>query len=632
MPISKKTQQRIGKSFPDNGDLANALGVSRATPVLVKDTDVFTSRELTLLRKAESFQSNALSVEDSDVFSTEMLAQGGYPSIISPTYNFSELAALCQTNNSLLQAVAAMVVNIDGTGFEFERVDGADKSDADEAVIADIRRFFDEPYPDVSFITMRRELRADIESTGNGYLEVIRDSKGQAAFLRRMDAKLTRMVRLDNPVTVTKTITRMGKELKVDMVVRERRFAQAVGTKIVFFKQFGASRDLNRDNGHWGDTTRGGKIDESNKATEVMHFTAIPDITTPYGVPRWINQVPSVLGSREAEVYNLEFFKHGGMPPALIFIQGGSMEAETRKVLTNYLASKPKEKMRGMVIEVAPVGGTLSDTQSGVRVSVERFGSERQNDAMFMNYDVACAEHVRGSFRLPELFVGKTQGLNMATAYTAYMVAEAQVFKPERDEFDEIINVQLMRELAPEYRFRSLPVTLKDVTTQLSAIGLVAPLADPTKLLDTVNEIAGLDLTPNENPAPAPALPVPGTVPTNGVAPDPAQQQPPNVTAGPPKLTAVKTEIVKTSDEFMVMLAEDWAAHLSGTQVFTDEQVRTMANVVKTLSPNVRKMFNGYIGMRLAPQASLDSKDIADAIAAAGEAVVSKRARAAKGK
>jgi capsid portal protein len=62
------------------------------------------------------------------------------------------------------------------------------------------------------------------------------------------------------------------------MMVRERRFAQLLEQKtLVYFKEFGASRDLNRTTGKWA--APGAKLPVHLCATEIMHFM------TPYSRP-----------------------------------------------------------------------------------------------------------------------------------------------------------------------------------------------------------------------------------------------------------------------------------------------------------------------------------------------------------
>jgi capsid portal protein len=174
-----------------------------------------------------------------------------------------------------------------------------------------------------------------------------------------------------------------------------------------------------------------------------MHFQVIPDAHTPYGVPRWINQMPSVLGSRKAEEFNLEFFDNGGVPPVMILLQGGTLGSETRKAIEQMSTGEAKTNNRMQILEVEPTGGSLSQTPQA-KVTVERFGGDRTTDSMFEKYDERCEERVRRAFRMPPIFVGQSKDYNFATAFASYVVAEAQVFKPERDAFDEIFTMRLL--------------------------------------------------------------------------------------------------------------------------------------------------------------------------------------------
>jgi hypothetical protein len=145
------------------------------------------------------------------------------------------------------------------------------------------------------------------------------------------------------------------------------------------------------------------------------------------------------------------------------------------------------------------------DAAGSVQVKVERFGAERSTDAMFQKYDENTGQHVREAFRLPPLFVGKAQDYNFATAYTGYMVAEAQVFGPERTEFDDTINATIVRSLgAKKYKYRSTPLTLTDVQNQIKALSLVGNLlVSGEETVKKFNEITGLDMKFEQVKSPA---------------------------------------------------------------------------------------------------------------------------------
>src|SRR5690606_10477992 len=122
-----------------------------------------------------------------------------------------------------------------------------------------------------------------------------------------------------------------GVRVEVDVLVRERRFVQLIGNKTVYFKEFGSTRDLNKATGNWAE--KGTRLPASDRATEVLYFGNKSYPGSPYHIPRWISNTPSVIGSRQAEELNLEFFASGGIPPVMITIAGGQLTPESKEAL-----------------------------------------------------------------------------------------------------------------------------------------------------------------------------------------------------------------------------------------------------------------------------------------------------------
>lgn len=420
--------------------------------------------------------------------------------IITPPYDLQRLERMLEENNILGPCVAAMVTNVDGTGWVIEKTDGTAPTAEEEKEIKALSSFFNEPAPDESFTTIRKKMRRDLESMGNGYLEVIRDLESDVAMLRYVDAKLVELVRLDEPVPVVVELERDGKKIKVQTLMRERRFAQRIGSSIQYFREFGTSRQLNRKTGKW--VQAGEVVSPEDLATELMWFKLEKNWETPYGIPRWIGQLPAVLGSRLSELLNLQFFDAGGVPPIMVIVQGGKLAQDAADTLKQHFSSRTN-KHQVAVLEAYGTVGSL-DTNPQVRVQVERFGADRQQDAMFKEYEKRTGELIRRSFRLPPLFTGETQDFSFATAFASYTVAEAQVFAPERHEFDEAINLKIVRKLpnGEKYRFRSLPLNVKDAVQQLEAIRMAAAekAIDREELVRALNEAVDLELKPSEEP------------------------------------------------------------------------------------------------------------------------------------
>lgn len=535
--------------------------------------------------------------------------KAGEVAIIEPMFKPGVLKAVCQQNNILLQCVDAMIVNVDGTGHTIELVEGQKENESDKQVLTD---FFDEPYPGKSMITLRRLVRDDLEQTGVGYIEVSRNIKGDIVMMNHLDCTDMRLLRYDEPVLVNKVVQRAGREMTVQIRARERRFVQCVNGKKTYFKEFGASRELDRATGKWA--PKGQTLGIQQRASEILYFTVKKEPKTPYGSPRWINQLPSVLGSRKAEEFNLDFFDAGGLPPVLVVVQGGYLGDGVKDSLQAHLSGKGS-KHRAAIVEAISSSGSL-DSSGSVKVTVERFGTERQQDSMFQAYDKNCEEHVRVAFRLPPLFIGRSEDYNFATAETGYMVAEAQIFLPERNEFDEVM-WQVTKALGVRnYVFKSKALTITGSDQRLSAIELMVEgkFVDLEDAATELNKLAGTNMKYKEppptpgfdaegNPLPKPmpvGAPAPGQTPSRATSPggtrtDPTQSTP----AAKPKLTVVKAEQFEDLSR-IIRLSEDWCGvlGLSGASPLSAGELEGVKKQINELEGEDKKFFNELMASR----------------------------------
>ena len=443
------------------------------------------------IRKAESSEETKLVRKQSGVRASMQfnLTGGSAVSAVAPSFDPLTLLLITQSNNTLLQCVEAMEVNVDGTGCEVVSIDGEVEVSEDEK--KRIGEILDEPYPDMTFITMRRKIRRDLESSGMAYLEVIRAASGDFIGFRPLDTQACRLTTLSAEVMTSKSLVRNGVEQNFDIPDRERGVVYKKSEKDtpVYFNIWGNTQKINKKTGEMSLT-----LEDGDKGGDVIVFTMNDDPETPYGIPRWINQLPSALGSRKAEEQNLDFLDSGGIPAAIIFINGGQVATDSSSTLKDYVSGKNRQKNKAVVVELQSTSGTI-DKAGSTSVQVERFGSETINDSMYRNYDKDCEEHVRLAFRLPPIFLGKASDYNYATAVVAYQVAEAQVFKPERDEFDAIINKVLKTELKlTTCKIKSNPITLRDITTQLRAVSLLREVVEPSEVVKEVNKIADISL------------------------------------------------------------------------------------------------------------------------------------------
>lgn len=461
-------------------------------------------------------RSNARSTE-ADLFS-------GFAGVLDPPYDPLQLCRMRDASAELPPNIAAYETNIDSFGHRLEPTLDLTAQDArdvvrdalvlerlfDEqpAVVTDadvsarqleletvmrherlrLQLFFEQCGGSISFTQLRRRLRVDLETTGNGYWEVLRDDRGDVVglvHLRSVDMRLTVADTGFQEVALARRITTISSR-RVKQQRRFRRYVQRVaGLNAVWFKELDDPRVMSSRSGRYF-----GSIDElraaepeAAAATEVLHFAVYTPASTPYGVPRWIGATPAVLGSRAAEEVNYAYFDNKAIPPLMLLVDGGTLDDESVERLKEQFEEKVKgrENFHGVLLVQAVPAESHGDP-SKISLKLERLQSEQLKDAQFLDYDSRNALKVGAQFRLPKILRGDAADVNRATADAALRQAEMQAFGPERADFDEIINRRLLEPNGIRFhRFASQSPVVTDppvlVTMAVSACeaGIITP-------------------------------------------------------------------------------------------------------------------------------------------------------------
>ncbi len=440
--------------------------------------------------------------------------------VLPPPYDAGTLCTIYENSSALRQNVDAYVTNIDAFGFRLvpnidlesesaeAQLEGAifmerlaelpDESKPpalpSSAEIETLREevrigmlieksrlshFFEFINPEMSFTTIRRRLRQDMEVMGNGYLEVLRNKKAEVAQIIYVPGFTMRLMPLDRGTTEFDMRVRVSDVTFTDVKTKKRfrRYVQVFQSTAIFFKEFGDPRTVSSKTGKayvdLAEMMREENVteEEAKPATEIIHFD-VHSPTGPYGVPRWIGNLLSVLGTRQAEEVNFLLFENKAVPPLAILVSGGRLAAGVAAKIKEFL-----ENMKGkaafhsvLVLEAVPANAPMPGVQtphSGqMRIQLQPLTSASQNDAMFMNYDERNMDKIGQSFRLPRLLRGDIRDFNRATAESSLLFAEQQVFGPEREEFDFIINRKLMTSLDAKYfLFQSNAPAMRDPET-----------------------------------------------------------------------------------------------------------------------------------------------------------------------
>lgn len=434
------------------------------------------------------------------------LEGAGTITVLEPTYDYRVLMSLPNENHTLKQCIEAMVTNIEKFGHRLEYIGPEEERQSPQALEEwdRISSLLDTPNGDYSFVDLRSRLRADRETFGASYMEVLRDNDGAPASLHHLPAfHMRKTKKLSDPIVVTTKIWRSGKLTEVKRSRRFRLYVQRVGGQTVYFKELGDPRTIDYQTGQvLADT---GKVAGAfnRAASEVLEFSEYtPGFT--YGLPRWINQLPAVIGSREAEVTNLGFFKDNAIPAMAILVAGGALtEASAQQVETAFSQHRGRASMNRVLVLEALGDEQAADSDGRIpppTVTMQPLSGNRQGDALFGEYDKENHVKIRSSFRLPPLFLGRSEDYTRASAEVSTVVAETQVFGPERTVFDDTLNTKLLldRDGAPPqyWRVRSNPARLVAPEALLEALSTFDAMGamTPNIAIGLANELFNLSI------------------------------------------------------------------------------------------------------------------------------------------
>lgn len=401
--------------------------------------------------------------------------------ILNPPYDPYVINNLYDRSNILRQCVEAKVTNVASYGWEI--VKASEDTEIDENERQELQSFIDRANSDESLTTVHGHLVNNFERFGYGFHEIIRDKAGRISIIRHMKSLLTRLnVKHPDPVLVVYDIARGKRTSNIKEYRKFRTYVQINMGTLVYFKEFGDPRRLNFRSGQF--ETADVPVSDEDLATEVLHFKQISDDS--YGVPRWIAQIPSILGSRESEEGNFRYFEDNTVPPMMLLIGGGRITNdsynELQRQLNEGVGQDRQHKI--LLVEAVPESTGLDD-KGTVDIKVEKLTNARQSDGLFGEYDNANQGKIMSSFRLGPILVGKSQDVNYSTANTSQFIAETQVFAPDRAFFDEIYNNKIvsspfglnLKTVALRSKAPSItnPETLVKSLTAANVMGAVTP-------------------------------------------------------------------------------------------------------------------------------------------------------------
>jgi len=381
--------------------------------------------------------------------------------IEAPPVPASAYRELYESNFTHRSCVDAKVAYICGQGWRLRakgRIFGSDPGIAEHDARPDLGQletglaFLQASEGDYGLDEMVGMVETDCQVSGNGYLELARDSSGApsrffyapaeimyimldySGFVQVRGTELrfwarygtgAKSVRLEKvrvgeeegwqPFFVGKTVAELARE---DRGIG-RVWPQAVGAWI---ENAGVARQV------------------ATSVNDMLHFRIHSPRDSNYGMPEIHSAVDEILGGQNAAHFMLTYFSRGTVPRIMVIVRGGELAEEQAKKILEW--SKAQDKLVALnSVLVLQVPG------DGAEIRVERLSAEQLADGAFLKYRESCQDGIKRAHRTPSSIVetsGDTNRAESVEANTRYMLA---VVGPRQRAYERPINLILRNEL-----------------------------------------------------------------------------------------------------------------------------------------------------------------------------------------
>jgi PBSX family phage portal protein len=355
--------------------------------------------------------------------------------VITPPYNLYELANFYDTSFANHAAIDAKVANIVGLGYSFEVTDrtmlsfeGKEQSATDKArkrierMKLEMRDWLENLNDDDSFTKTMEKVYTDVESTGNGYLEIGRTINGEIGYIGHIPSTTVRIRRL-----------RDG-------------YMQIIGQKVVYFRNFGAKNP--------------NPVTADPRPNEIIHIKEYSPLNTYYGIPDIIAALPSLIGDQLASQYNIDYFENKAVPRYVVTLKGAKLSGEAEDKMFRFLQTGLKaQSHRTLYI---PLPGDTD--QNKVEFKMEPIENGIQ-DGSFKEYRKQNRDDILVAHQVPISKLGGTDSAAIAASIAQDRTFKEQVSRPAQGHLNKVIS-KIIKEKTDILELRFNELTLTDEITQ----------------------------------------------------------------------------------------------------------------------------------------------------------------------
>jgi PBSX family phage portal protein len=358
--------------------------------------------------------------------------------LIEPPYNLDYLSRIYEISPYNYAAINAKVSNIVGLGHDFietrktnEAFDNiTDDKSLDRArrklnrLRQDLYDWLEQCNEEETFTETLIKVYTDVESTGNGYIEIGRTSAGKIGYIGHIPAKTMRVRRL-----------RDG-------------FIQLLYGKAVYFRNFGDQETPNPIDGGL------------ERPNEIIHLKKYTPTNNYYGIPDIVASSNAMAGNEFAGKYNLDYFENKAVPRYIITVKGAKLSTESeRKLLEFFQVGLRGKNHRSLYIPLPP-----DSPDSKVEFKMEPIEAGTQ-ESSFNVYRKSNRDEILLSHRVPINKIGTPEGVNLAVARDADKTFREQVCRPAQMNLEKKLN-KIIEEMTDALLLKFNELTLTDEDTQ----------------------------------------------------------------------------------------------------------------------------------------------------------------------
>ena len=434
-PFDKSWDDLKGLAGLDKNFKRRADRMSKAYDIQVPK-DVNTS-SLGYLDSALAINSGIEGAKSKEINPGSVYRNGyGMFDVITPPWNLYELANFYDTSFANHAAIDAKVENTVGLGYDFHVSDrtmmALEANDNDSArekarrrierMKIEMRDWLENLNDEESFTNLMMKVLTDYESTGNGYLEIGRTTRGEIGYIGHIPATTIRVRRLKDG------------------------FVQVIGHKVVYFRNFGA----NNVNPITGDP----------RPNEIIHFKQYSPLNTYYGIPDIMSAVSSLHGDQLASQYNIDYFSNKAVPRYIFTLKGAKLSSEAEDKLFRFMQTNLKgQSHRTLYI---PLPG---DTEQN-KVEFEMKPVENNvQEASFNDYRLRNRDDILIAHQVPLSKIGGSDASNIAASLSQDRTFKEQVARPLQRTIEKLVN-RIVKEKTDILELKFNELTLTDEIAQ----------------------------------------------------------------------------------------------------------------------------------------------------------------------